>query len=162
MNPVSESEHACPFCASQVEKSTFAEAGRFRAIYNISPILPGHSLVLPKAHKTTVLELSDGEICEFALFAQTVTRFLQDVFKSSGFNWTIQDGESAGQTIAHLHLHLIPRSRDDLPHPGDWYPLLKQDLAKRIDDDRRKKLTPSEMAVVVAHLRDEWRVFKSK
>lgn len=146
----------CPFCGPAIESAVFAERGAFRALYNIAPILPGHSLVVPKAHRKGVLDLSDDEVQEFFLFARDITLCLRGVFNSSGFNWTIQDGVSAGQTVPHLHLHLIPRVDGDLPHPGDWYPILRQHEQGIIDDTARPKLSEEQLRVIVDHLREEW------
>lgn len=151
----------CPFCSPQVDGVVFAESARFRAIYNIAPILPGHSLIVPKAHKRGVLDLDDAEACEMSVFAKKVTGFLQAAFKSDGINWTIQDGASAGQSVSHLHLHLIPRSEGDLPHPGEWYPLLKQSTGRFIDDATRTKLSPDQLRAIVEHLRNSWNEFSA-
>lgn len=146
----------CPFCAPTVAKVIFAESPRFRAIYNVAPILPGHSLIIPKAHFESVTELDDSEISEFAIFSRQVTTFLQQTFSTHGFNWTIQDGTEAGQTVPHLHLHIIPRSAGDLAHPGDWYPRLRESHSRHIDDDSRPRVTDEQMRSIVLHLRSQW------
>jgi bis(5'-adenosyl)-triphosphatase len=150
------SDTQCPFCSPAIDATTFAESERFRAIYNIAPILPGHSLIVPKQHKAGILDLDASEVCEFAVFGRKVTEFLEATFKSDGFNWTIQDGESGGQTVPHLHLHLIPRHSGDLSQPGEWYPLLRQSVSRHIDDETRVRLAPEQMRAVVDHLRSAW------
>jgi bis(5'-adenosyl)-triphosphatase len=114
----------CPFCNKDITQDAFMQTGNFFALYNISPILPGHSLVIPKFHYQSFMELEKEKVGELFIFAQKVIRVLLMAFQSNGFNLTIQDGKNAGQTINHLHLHLIPRKEKDLPNPGDWYPLL--------------------------------------
>lgn len=146
----------CPFCHPNVEDDTFMESENFRAIYNISPILPGHSLVIPKQHLQSLIDLSDAALCEMMLFARSVVKVLLRAFEVSAFNWTIQEGTEAGQTIPHLHLHLIPRQDNDLKHPGDWYPLLRERLnnhSEIIDSESRTKLTRDERRIIVIHLR---------
>jgi bis(5'-adenosyl)-triphosphatase len=103
------------------------------------------------------MDLDSSELAEFAIFAQRVTGFLQYVFNSVGFNWTIQEGEAAGQSVMHLHLHIIPRTAGDLPHPGDWYPRLRESVSRHIDDETRPRLTRQQMDSVVEHLRREWK-----
>lgn len=142
-----------PFDLKNAEDSVFAESANFAAIYNIAPILPGHSLIIPKRHVLSVLELSDSELAELMIFSKRVVEFLLKAFKADAFNWTIQDGEPAGQTVPHMHLHLIPRKEDDLPSPGDWYPLLKKAQTEVIDSDERVRLTSSQMRRIVSHLR---------
>jgi bis(5'-adenosyl)-triphosphatase len=87
------------------------------------------------------------------LFARRVTRILARAFSADGFDWSIQDGVSAGQTVPHLHLHVIPRRAGDLPDPGDWYPALMAGESAQLDAPARPRLTPAEHARVTAHLR---------
>lgn len=144
----------CPFCAPDVNRIKFAESANFAAVYNIAPILPGHSLIVPKRHVRSVLQLSDDELCEMMTFSRKVINILLAAFGAIAFDWTIQDGEAAGQTVPHFHLHLIPRRFKDLPTPGDWYPRLKESQEKVIDSEHRPRLTPEEMDKVVAKLRE--------
>jgi bis(5'-adenosyl)-triphosphatase len=147
----------CPFCDPAVQAATFAETERFRAIYNIAPILPGHSLVIPKAHVESFMDLSDEDTAGLMIFARQVARLLGKAFKAASFDWTIQDGLPAGQTVAHLHLHLIPRKTDDLPSPGDWYPRLEENemgLAGGIDSATRTRLKAHEMKTIIDTLRN--------
>ena len=142
----------CPFCPPNVDKVKFAESKHFVAVYNIAPILPGHSLIVPKRHVSSVLHLSEGELCEMMLFSRRVIEILKVAFKAMAFDWTIQDGEAAGQTVPHFHLHLIPRRYNDLPQPGDWYPKLRESQVQIIDSEQRDKLSPQEMQQIIANL----------
>lgn len=144
----------CPFCNINTDKIEFDESENFRAIYNIAPILPGHSLIIPKTHVTSLLDLGSDDIAEMVIFSQKCVKLLQKVFNTTGFNWTIQEGEEAGQTIRHLHLHLIPRKREDLPHPGDWYPKLLESESHIIDSDERHKLSEDEVEEVVIKIKE--------
>jgi bis(5'-adenosyl)-triphosphatase len=143
----------CPFCEQQIKESTFAESANFAAIYNVAPILPGHSLVVPKWHVSSLLELSDSEFSEMNLFARKTVKLLLKVFEASAFDWTIQEGEEAGQTVSHLHLHLIPRRHGDLPSPGDWILRLRNRQSKTIDGEKRQKLTVQEMRDVIGKIK---------
>ena len=77
-----------------------------------------------------------------------------EAYGADGFDWTIQGGESAGQTVDHLHLHVIPRKRGDLPSPGDWYPRLRASESEAIDSELRPHLTDTELLDAVLRLRD--------
>jgi bis(5'-adenosyl)-triphosphatase len=154
----------CPFCPPAVEPAAFFADERFMALYNVAPVLPGHALIVPRRHVASLLELADDELAAFVLFARRITRFLHRAFTADGFDWTVQDGASAGQTVLHLHLHVIPRVSGDLPDPGDWYPaLIASDTAQaaalgeiangQIDSRARPRLTPAEHAQVTAYLR---------
>jgi bis(5'-adenosyl)-triphosphatase len=148
----------CPFCDASRERSTFAERGEFLAIYNIAPILPGHSLIIPRWHVSSLLDLSDAEIAEMVRFSRDVVRNLMIIFGATGFNWTVQEGEESGQTVPHLHLHLIPRSSGDLPSPGAWYPELIKSESDHIDSQDRFRLTQDQLATVADRIRSEWKI----
>lgn len=149
-----QSQKDCPFCEPNVLGSTFLESKSFRAIYNIAPILPGHSLVVPKRHITSIMDLDPDESADLIHFSKDVVRLLLKAFNASGFDWTIQEGIDAGQTVEHLHLHLIPRKPKDLPNPGDWYPLLvKAENPEVIDSQNRSRISTVEMEGIIRHLK---------
>jgi bis(5'-adenosyl)-triphosphatase len=143
----------CAFCQKDVQENNFAESENFLAIYNVAPILPGHSLIIPRWHVHSLMELSEQELCEMTVFARNVVKVLMKAFGHTAYNWTIQEGVEAGQTVPHLHLHLIPRKERDLPQPGDWYPLLEQSEIELIDSDARPKISFDEMKVIATKLK---------
>lgn len=145
----------CPFCNEIIQRAQFAESDNFRAIYNRAPILPGHSLVIPKQHVESMMELTENELAEMMTFSRKVIRILFKTFQAQAFDLTIQDGAAAGQTVPHLHLHLIPRISADLPNPGDWYPLLEKSQAESVDSELRTRLTPNQIDAIVKKIRDE-------
>ena len=119
--------------AGILQQSAFRADERFLALYNIAPVLPGHSLVLPRAHVGSVLRAFRCRPRRVGAVRRRVTRLLTRAFAADGFDWTIQDGRSAGQSVPHLHLHIIPRRMGDLPEPGDWYPALMANEGATID-----------------------------
>lgn len=137
---------ACPFCAASIADISFMESARFWAIVNVAPILPGHSLVISKRHVESMLALNDDEVAEMVNLSRRAVSLLMRVHGAEGFDWTIQESEAAGQSVPHLHLHLIPRRSGDLPHPGDWYRQL-------IEYEGRPRLSLDEMKDVAVHLR---------
>ena len=142
----------CPFCSPTVQAACFAESENFRAIYNIAPILPGHSLVIPKKHISSFMEIPDNLMTEMIIFSRKIIRVLNQAFGTNSYDWTLQEGIPAGQIIEHMHLHIIPRKTDDLPQPGDWYPLLKQKEDAMIDSFKREKYSKDEMQKIVKKL----------
>ncbi len=136
----------CPFCATGISDLGFMESDRFRVIVNAAPVLPGHSLVIPKRHVESLLALDDGEVTEMVKLSRRAVTLLTRTHHADGFDWTIQESEAAGQSVPHLHLHLIPRTKGDLPDPGDWYPRL-------IEFRDRPRLTHTEMAREAQRLR---------
>lgn len=142
----------CPFCSPVVEKATFAESNNFRAVYNIAPILPGHCLIIPKNHLSSLLDIPTTDMTEMMLFSRKIIRVLSKAFGTSSYDWTIQEGQPAGQTIEHLHIHIIPRTADDLPEPGDWYPRLEASEPMLIDSFLRSKYSYAELKSIVEKL----------
>ncbi|TXH85766.1 HIT family protein [Thauera aminoaromatica] len=110
------SEVSCPFCALPAERILiFADEALM--IRDAFPVSPGHTLVIPRRHIGSFFELSDAErTCMFELLAQAKAE-LDLSFQPDGFNIGINDGAAAGQTVPHLHLHLIPRYLGDVPDP---------------------------------------------
>jgi len=147
------SNSECPFCFPKAKDTCFAESKNCMALYNVAPILPGHVLVVPKDHISEFLEISEDIIFEMVCFSRTIMKILSKVFKTKSFDWTIQEGDEAGQTVKHMHLHIIPRHKGDLPDPGDWYPRLKTNQENMIDSFNREKLKDSDMFSVIKYLK---------
>lgn len=145
----------CPFCQKDISEIAFLENENFYAIYNIAPILPGHSLIIPKKHKFSLFELNEEELKQFILLGQKAGKVLSKAFNVDAFNWSIQEREVAGQSVPHLHMHVIPRKKGDLKSPGDWYPMLEEKFySKHIDSKERSQLTREQMVKIVMHLKE--------
>ncbi len=142
----------CPFCAPEISEQIIYESSHALAIYNIAPILPGHSLVIPRKHLESINELNEQELLGFFSFARSTTKILCKAFGSDGFDWSLQESEAAGQSIAHFHLHIIPRKKGDLKKPGDWYPLLEQSRSY-IASSERKTLSHDEIKSIVSDIK---------
>ena len=110
------SEVSCPFCALPAERILIL-ADEALVIRDAFPVSPGHTLVIPRRHIGSFFELTDAErACMVELLAQAKAE-LDLSFQPDGFNIGINDGAAAGQTVQHLHLHLIPRYLGDVPDP---------------------------------------------
>lgn len=143
----------CPFCSPLADKASFAESENFKALYNLAPILPGHILIVPRLHVASFLEVGEEHMMELIVFSRKLIRFLKKEFNADGFDFTIQDGKSAGQTITHMHAHIVPRHDGDMPNPGDWYPAVNSKQTEMLDSILRERLTDSEMNAVITHLK---------
>jgi bis(5'-adenosyl)-triphosphatase len=144
----------CLFCRKEIIENSFYITSRFSAFYNIAPILPGHSLIIPKNHYESLFELSDDELSEMMVFARKVTSILKTVFKCDGFDWTIQDGVSAGQTVPHLHLHIIPRKPHDMHDSNKWYSKILPNEEQLLDSDHRERLSNEEYDAITNKLKE--------
>lgn len=122
------------------------ESEKAFVIYNIKPVLPGHSLVIPKRHVETWEELTTREITEIGLLSQALYRVLREAFGSEGYNLVVQDGEGTGQTVDHVHMHVIPRKNRDMSN-FKLYATIFYGLFKR------KILKPKELISNVSKLR---------
>jgi diadenosine tetraphosphate (Ap4A) HIT family hydrolase len=110
------SETNCPFCALPVER-ILRSAGEALVIRDAFPVSPGHTLVIPRRHVESFFELTAVErACMLELLGQAKAE-LDESCRPDGFNVGINDGAAAGQTVPHLHLHLIPRYVGDAPDP---------------------------------------------
>jgi len=81
------------------------------------PVSRGHTLVLPKKHKQYLTDLTPYEYRELWLNIKKVIILLKKEYMADGFNIGINDGAAAGQTIGHLHVHIIPRYKGDVRDP---------------------------------------------
>lgn len=147
-------DSSCPFCQDAVTKAVFMSSANCRVIYNKAPILPGHSLVIPADHYESALDMPPPLAHELFALSLQAAQGLMKVFNANGFDWTIQDGAAAGQTVPHVHLHLIPRFKDDLPNPGDWYPELMRLNETVIDSARRPAYSDEELADIAAKIKE--------
>jgi bis(5'-adenosyl)-triphosphatase len=159
---MTEHSNHCPFCRESQLSSAFMESDNFLAIYNIAPILRGHSLVIPRKHIFSLFELTDTLLAEFSLFAKDVTELLLEAFKGEGFDWSIQEGYVAGQSIPHLHLHIVIRKPKDMEGEEEWYVKIKENEALYLDDNQRPRLSDEEYRFYTEYLRNEFAMFKSR
>ena len=106
----------CPFCS--LPQNRIVERNEYGfVIRDAYPVSPGHTLVIPSRHVASFFEISDEERSGLMSLLNAAKIELDAEFKPDGYNIGINDGAAAGQTVAHLHLHLIPRYRGDLPDP---------------------------------------------
>lgn len=146
---------SCPFCTEGFSENAFMENGDFIAVYNIAPILPGHSMIIPKKHIKSLFELSESQITELFSFTRKVTKFLSEVFEADGFDWSLQENEVAGQTVEHLHLHIVLRKKGDLSSPGKWYPMIEDNENQLLDSKSRKRLDQDSYKKITVFLKEK-------
>lgn len=99
----------CPFCEALRGNGLLVDAEEAASLLDKHPVSPGHSLVVPRRHIESFWELSPAELSSvFEVVAETRS-VLDAKFDPDGYNLGVNIGEAAGQTIKHLHVHLIPR-----------------------------------------------------
>ena len=97
--------------------------------------------------------MDESWFTEMMSFTREVTGIVLTAFHAEAFNWSLQEKETAGQSIAHLHLHIVPRYPDDFPAPGDWYPKIQHNYNAILDSNYRRQLSDTEMHDIVNKLR---------
>lgn len=108
----------CPFCTPDVVARAVAYQGTVFALYDLYPVTPGHMLIIPNRHVDDWFALNDIERRDAEVLLLRLRERLQcGDPEISGFNIGINSGKSAGQTIFHAHIHLIPRRDGDIDHP---------------------------------------------
>jgi len=107
----------CPFCNPDSESELIVESATAYAIYDKYPVNKGHALIIPKRHCGDYFELTFKEQSACMFMANKVKEILTTRYKPDGFNLGINVGMHAGQTINHVHIHLIPRYKGDVDDP---------------------------------------------
>lgn len=87
------------------------------AIRDGFPVSPGHTLIIPKRHVSSFFEITESERADLLSLLTAARNDLEREYHPAGYNIGINDGPAAGQTVAHLHIHLIPRYEGDRPDP---------------------------------------------
>ena len=106
----------CVFCRilkGEIPAQKVHEDERAVALLDINPVAPGHTLVLPRAHHETWLDLPPELASHLAVVAQTVARGVVKAAGAQGFNLLMNNHRCSGQAIPHAHFHVIPRKTDD-------------------------------------------------
>ncbi len=106
----------CPFCALE-QPSIILSNEHAVATFDGFPVTPGHSLIIPKRHIVSFFEATNEEQRALLELLSGMRKHLLDHYNPDGFNIGINDGAMAGQTIMHLHIHLIPRYAGDTNDP---------------------------------------------
>ena len=106
----------CPFCRIDASRIIHETAFCF-AIRDGYPISRGHTLIIPKRHVVSFFDITVEERSDLMDALSTMKKNLETEFQPDGYNIGINDGASAGQTVMHLHIHLIPRYTGDTPDP---------------------------------------------
>lgn len=106
----------CIFCKianGEIPSATIYEDENFRAILDLGPASKGHALLLPKEHYADLFALPDETAEKVLPVAKKIVSRMKDVLGCDGYNLVQNNGECAGQTVFHFHMHMIPRYKDD-------------------------------------------------
>jgi len=122
----------CIFC-NYNKSEIIAENKLAYAVLDNSPVNEGHALIIPKRHFQSFFEATEEEIKAIYSLLHEVKELLDGQYEPQGYNVGVNVGYHAGQTIMHLHVHLIPRYKNDVDNPRGGIRNIKTPLV-RYDD----------------------------
>jgi histidine triad (HIT) family protein len=114
----------CIFCKianGEIPSKTIYEDDNFRVILDMGPATRGHALVIPKEHAGNLYELPEETAAGVLPVAKKVAAKMKENLQCDGLNLVQNNGEIAGQTVMHFHLHMIPRYKND-GQKIEWVP----------------------------------------
>ena len=103
----------CKLAGGEIPTATLYEDEDFRVTLDANPAAKGHALIIPKEHYANLYELDDELAGKVLVLAKKMITKLTDILGCDGYNIVQNNGEAAGQTVFHFHMHLIPRFKDD-------------------------------------------------
>ncbi len=108
----------CPFCRPTPDREILTESDTVYALLDKYPVSPGHTLIIPRQHVSSYFDLPEQTKTACWRMVDQARMLLTARFQPDGFNIGINVGQAAGQTILHVHIHLIPRYTGDVPNPA--------------------------------------------
>lgn len=108
---------SCIFCTLPEGLKIQAENDLAFAVFDGNPVSPGHALIIPKRHVASYFDLTTREHSAIQELVLVMKEQIQRTFKPDGFNVGVNIGEAAGQSVFHVHVHLIPRFKGDIENP---------------------------------------------
>lgn len=103
----------CKIAGGAIPAEVIYEDDSVMGLLDINPKAPGHSFLIPKKHRETILDLDESETGHMFVAVANVTALLKKALAPDGFTIGINQGRASGQTIDHLHVHVIPRWLND-------------------------------------------------
>ena len=111
----------CKIAGGEIPSSTVYEDEDFRVILDLGPATKGHALILPKNHFDDIYSMDDPTAAHVFQVAVKVAKAMKETLGCEGLNIVQNNGEIAGQTVFHFHMHIIPRYKGDTVNIG-WTP----------------------------------------
>lgn len=109
----------CVFCNEKWQKKKkVVENKHFLGVFDINPVSDGHMIIIPRRHIESFFKLSEEEVIALLDILKKARDVLDKKHHPEGYNIGMNDGSAAGQTIFHLHIHMIPRYKGDVADPA--------------------------------------------
>jgi len=110
-------ENNCPFCHIADSDRVIMESTLSLAFFDGFPVSKGHTLIIPRRHVSSYFDLSQEEKKDIWEMVDKVKESLQTQYHPDGYNVGINVGQAAGQSVFHVHVHVIPRYFGDVENP---------------------------------------------
>ena len=126
----------CKLAGGEIPASSLYEDEKFRIILDANPATKGHALILPKQHYKNIFEIDEETLRDLIVLGKKLAGIMKERLGCDGVNLIQNNGEAAGQTVPHFHLHVLPRYADDgqdiLWKPGISDPAVQEELVKKL------------------------------
>ena len=108
--------HVCTYC--NLSESRIIDQSPLTLVFrDVFPVSPGHTLIIPRRHVESYFDLTDQEREDLTFMMMRAKNVLKNELNPQAFNIGINEGFAAGQTVAHINMHLIPRFKGDVTEP---------------------------------------------
>lgn len=133
----------CIFCKiinGDIPSYCLYEDDSFKVILDIEPSSKGHGLIIPKNHADNLFMLGDDDAAKTLIIAKKVSPAIMELLGCDGMNILQNNGEAAGQTVNHFHIHLIPRYKNDSINIKWNHSSLQKEWAEKFINDIKEKM----------------------
>lgn len=103
----------CKIAKGEIPSQKVYEDENVYAFLDISPLSKGHTLVIPKKHYSTIYDIPEELLCDVMIVVKKISLHLREKLKCDGLNIKQNNGELAGQTVHHIHFHIVPKYCDE-------------------------------------------------
>lgn len=110
----------CKIACGEIPSSVLYEDEEFKVILDLGPATKGHALILPKNHYENLYDIDDEVLARAFKLAKKMVTIMTGILGCDGYNLVQNNGASAGQTVFHFHIHLIPRYKNDHAAIATW------------------------------------------
>ncbi|GAA5964434.1 hypothetical protein JCM21900_005743 [Sporobolomyces salmonicolor] len=150
--------NALRFAAFKVPNQVFYQSTLSAGIVNLKPLVPGHVLVIPRRVVPRFRDLTPQEVSDLFLSVHQVSKVIETEYKAQALNIALQDGPLAGQSVPHVHVHIIPRRAKDFEPLDEMYNALDaQDLSSDFAEAYASRPTRAERKAFEAEQRERER-----
>jgi diadenosine tetraphosphate (Ap4A) HIT family hydrolase len=119
----------CPFCdQSALQKRILHETPQLLLVEDLYPVNKGHALIIPRRHIIDLFAMNEDEWSDLPMMIAAAKTLLDKAYNPDGYNIGANCGSAAGQTVFHMHIHVIPRYKDDVKEPRGGVRNIKKPL----------------------------------